>query len=191
MPSRSLHTWRTDCADALDEIEAAHGAVGGAGPGRRVATRQLNHAYVVMLSSQFQRFCRDLHSEACDVLAAAVSPPPVRKVLHASLIGGRKLDVGNPNPGNVGADFGRLGMEFWTALYAQDAANRRRRLALEDLNGWRNAIAHQHFDPVRFGTAALRIATVRRWRGACGALARQFDLAVAAHLRTITGASPW
>ncbi len=93
--------------------------------------------------------------------------------------------------GEVGADFGRLDMEFWNVLYAQDASNRPRRVVLEQLNGWRNAVAHQHFDPATFGTGALHIATVRRWRRVCDALARQFDLAVATHLRTITGTAPW
>lgn len=191
MPSRSLYTWRTACAAALDELEAAHVAIGGTGPGRRTATQQINYAYAVLLSSQFQRFCRDLHSEACDVLAAATSPSPVQKILHGELIGGRKLDVGNPNPGNLGSDFGRFGMEFWDVVNARNPSNARRRVTLEELNGWRNAIAHQHFDAAKFGTGTLPVATVRRWRRACGALARQFDLAVASHLRTITGVAPW
>lgn len=49
---------------ALGEIAAAHTAVGGQGSGRRYATQEINHAYAVLLSSQFQRFCRDLHTEA-------------------------------------------------------------------------------------------------------------------------------
>jgi hypothetical protein len=85
VPSRSLHTWRVDCAAALDEIEAAHGAVGGAGPGRRTATQQINYAYAVLLSSQFQRFCRDLHTEACDRRGCRDHPRAMRPSCTRSL----------------------------------------------------------------------------------------------------------
>ena len=76
MASRALHRWQTEAQRSLDEIEQAHRAVGGAGPGRRYATQQINQAYVVMVSSQFQRFCRDLHSEAVDHLTADPGPNP-------------------------------------------------------------------------------------------------------------------
>jgi hypothetical protein len=62
MPSRSFELWNTDRRQALDQIAAAHAAVGGVGPGRRYATQQINQAYATLLSSQFQGFCRDLHS---------------------------------------------------------------------------------------------------------------------------------
>lgn len=118
MPSRSLATWHGPAAVALDEIESAHRAVGGTGRGRRYATQQINQAYAVMLSSQFQRFCRDLQSEAVDELAATVASPAVRLIFRSQLSTGRKLDSGNPNPGNIGSDFGRLGMDFWPEVFA-------------------------------------------------------------------------
>jgi len=49
---------------ALDEIEAAHASVGGTGPGRRYATQQINQAYALLIASQFQGFCHDLHTES-------------------------------------------------------------------------------------------------------------------------------
>src|SRR2546423_1551500 len=116
MPSRSLATWRTQSAAALDEIAAAHAAVGGTGPGRRVATQQINHAYTVLLSSQFQRFCRDLHSEAADFLCRTVPLPALRPIVLRQFTLARKLDTGNPNPGNVGSDFRRFGMDLWHLL---------------------------------------------------------------------------
>lgn len=57
-------------ARALDEIEAAHASVGGTGPGRRYATQQSNQAYAMLLASQFQGFCRDLHTESVDQVMA-------------------------------------------------------------------------------------------------------------------------
>src|SRR5437763_4095521 len=100
MPSNSLLQWRGGRATALDEIEAAHAAVGGTGRGRRYATQQINQAYVVLLSSQFQRFCRDLQSEAADELVRDIASSDLRDIFRSQLTTGRKLDVGNPNPGN-------------------------------------------------------------------------------------------
>lgn len=73
--ARSLLRWRNESAQALDEIEAAHVAVGGTGRGRRYATQQINQAYVVLLSSRFQAFCRDLHSETVAELIRAARLP--------------------------------------------------------------------------------------------------------------------
>lgn len=192
MPSRSLATWRGPAAIALDEIESAHRAIGGIGRGRRYATQQINQAYAVMLSSQFQRFCRDLQSEAVDALAATISVPDVLNIFRLQLTTGRKLDSGNPNPGNIGGDFGRIGMDFWPDVLSLHRRNQERRKGLETLNRWRNAIAHQSFDPVQLsGRTELQIAEVRRWRSNCNALAEQFDSATARHLTTILGVSPW
>src|SRR5690242_689551 len=99
-----------------------------------------------MLSSQFQRFCRDLQSEAVDALGTTISVPEVLEMFRLQLTTGRKLDSGNPNPSNIGSDFGRLGIDFWPEILAADPRNAARRLSLEALNRWRNAIAHQDFE---------------------------------------------
>jgi hypothetical protein len=176
MPSAALGQWRSTSRDALAQIEAAHGALGGRAPGRRYATLQINHAYAVMVSSQFQGFCRSLHSAAVDVLATSTEPTNVAVVLRSALMQGRKLDVGNASPSNLGADFGRLGMAFWDEVRALDARNDGRKDRLQELNEWRNAIAHQDF--TRFGGRdELRLGAVRGWRAACDALAACFDRA--------------
>src|SRR5437870_518257 len=72
MPSRSWRHWHSVRARELDEVEAAHTAIGGSGPGRRTATQQINRAYAVLLASQFQGFCRDLHTECVDYLVALI-----------------------------------------------------------------------------------------------------------------------
>ena len=172
----------------MDEIGAAHQAVGGTGRGRRYATLQINHAYTVLLSSQFQGFCRNLHSEAADFIAANTTPATVSNLVRLLLTQGRKLDQGNPNPGNLGADFGRLGMQFWTHLDAVDRRRRQRQAILELLNKWRNAIAHQDWSEVG---PNLQLATVRRFRTACNALATSFDRAVYDHLFVMVGSHPW
>ena len=191
MASASLGIWRSTCAGALDQIEAAHAALGGTGPGRRFATEQVNHAYAVLLSSQFQRFCRDLHAEASLHVAAAAGGPALRTLVQVQLVLNRQLDRGNPNPGNLGSDFGRFDLRLWDQLISHDRRNRQRQANLESLNRWRNAIAHQDFDPNRLGSTHLGLAAVRRWRRACNGLARDMDLVVGQHLVTILGTTSW
>ena len=165
--------------------------MGGTGPGRRYATEQVNHAYAVLLASQFQRFCRDLHTEAADRVAAAVHDPHVQRVIRRQFDVGRQLDRGNANAGNLGSDFGRFELRLWDALIAHRGRNRGRQADLETLNRWRNAIAHQDFDPARLGTAALRLSRVRQWRRTCDGLAGDMDLVVGSHLRTMPGVASW
>jgi hypothetical protein len=191
MPSRSLRHWQTHRSTQLNELEQAHRAIGGRRRGRRFATQQVNQAYAVLLSSQFQGFCRDLHSECIDHLVQ-VTPVAIRSILRAEFVLARKLDQGNPNPGNIGADFGRLGLRLWKDVEARDRRNTRRQAMLEALNAWRNAIAHQDFDPAKLGgRSTLQLEQILRWRRGMGALALAFDAVTHSHLLSVTGAAPW
>jgi hypothetical protein len=192
MPSTALKQWRTIRAGALDELEQAHASVGGSGPGRRYATQQINHAYAVLLSSHFQGYCRDLHTECVEHMVLQLSAPAWHAVVLTEFTLHRKLDSGNPNPGNPGADFLRLGIELWDELRAADQRNLHRRRLLQELNEWRNAIAHQNFDPRRLGgRITLHLTDVRRWRGACNYLADAMDTLMHAYLCQVTGVPPW
>lgn len=143
--------------------------------GRRYATEQINHAYTTLLSSQFQGFARDLHSECVDHIVTGV-PVEYETILRTLLLRDRKLDKGNPNPGNLGADFGRFGFNFWSEVQVDHHGNDRRQESLAELNEWRNAIAHQDFDATRLGgTTTLHLHTVRAWRRALNRLAQSFD----------------
>lgn len=191
MPSQPLQIWLKDRLRTLDELEQAHRGVGGTGPGRRYATQQVNHAYAVLLSAQFQGFCRDLHDECVNGLVQSISPASIRDALEESLVWNRKLNTGNPNPGNIGSDFNRLGLKFWVEVRKVDARNDARVDRLEDLNRWRNAIAHQDFDPRVVGSGVLRLERVREWRSACEGLAISFDRVMRVHLHNSTGILPW
>jgi hypothetical protein len=193
MASTSLQYWLADRSAALDEIESAHHSVGGRGPGRRYATQQINQAYAMLLSSQFQGFCRDLHTESLDHLVAAVRPAAYHSTLRTEFLLQRRLDRGNPNPGNLAADFNRPGIDLWAAASAAEARSPQRRLSLEDLNAWRNAIAHQDFAPtmLRLGRPMLQLAQVQAWRRACDGLARSFNDVLGHFIHRVTGAAPW
>jgi len=198
VPSTALATWLDAAATELDEIVAAHSALGGTGRGRRRATLQVNYAYTMLLASQFQRFCRDLHSEASDVLCAHVATtadPWAEMLVRQRLTRNRKLDRGNANPGSIGSDFSLLGMGFWDDVRAHHARNQGRQVHLERLNDWRNAIAHQDFLNVpaldATGRKTLRKADVETWRGACSGLATSFDAVVSTFVSGLVGTAPW
>jgi len=193
MPSLSHQEWTTTRARDLDEIEQAHAAIGGTGPGRRYATQQINRAYAMLLAAQFQGFCRDLHDECVVHLIVAIAPPAnLWLVVRDEFTRGRQLDRGNAQPGSLGADFGRLGNNFWAEVDALNPRGAASKAMLEALNRWRNAIAHQDFDPDQLGgTTTLKLAQVRHWRAMCGRLARDFDEVMRRHLQAMTGSSPW
>jgi len=84
MPSAALTWWQNEAQATLDDLVSVHSAVGGTGPRRRYATEQVNNASAVLLSSQFQKFCRDLHSEAADHIARIV-PASVRTMMFQAV----------------------------------------------------------------------------------------------------------
>jgi hypothetical protein len=188
MSSHALQGWLTVRKQALDEIENAHRKVGGPRRGRRHATRQLNYAYAVLLSAQFQGFCRELHDECVRLLVQWITPIGLRAPFGKALLQARKLDTGNPNPGNLGADFGRFGLEFWNEVNQLDVRNPGRCNELLELTQWRNAIAHQ--DPDFLAQETLHFDDVRAWRRVCENLAFCFDEVMQSHIESITGASP-
>ncbi|HLM68392.1 MAG TPA: hypothetical protein VK358_12725 [Longimicrobium sp.] len=191
MPSRSLTTWHADARRALDEIEAAHRAVGRTGRGSRYAAQQINQAYVLLLSSWFQRFCRDLHTQCVDHLVGG-TPVAIQMIVRSQFITGRKLDSGNPNPGNIGSDFDRLGIPFWPTVRSLRGNVGGHQQALISMNRWRNAVAHQDFShPDLKGAHRLRLADVRGWRSACDRLAMDFEAVMYDYLSYITGSVPW
>jgi hypothetical protein len=193
MASLALKKWRSHRTDALNEIEDVYRSLAGAGSRRRATMQQVNQAYTLLLSSEFQGFCRNLHTECASAVARILPSTVLQNLVRDSLLLGRKLDAGNPNPGNIGADFNRFDLAFWPSVVAAHPRNARRRALLEEMNRWRNAIAHNAFEPsmLRGSQPALSRADVRRWRKACEGLARWFDRIMRDRLRVITGTNPW
>jgi hypothetical protein len=134
----------------------------------------------------------DAETVAVDAVAP-VSPAGLQEALYANAVLGRKLDRGNPNPGNIGADCNRLRLMFWPTVDVDHPRNPQRKALLEELNGWRNAIAHQAFAPsmLKGGRVVLPLLQVQGWRKACDGLARSFDNVLHGHLLTMTGVVPW
>ena len=175
MPSAALLHWSTARKAELDELESAHARVGGTGRGRRYATQQINRAYAVLLVSQFQGFCRDFHTECIQSFVPVGLAAEWQAAIQSTFRASRKLDSGNPSPGNIESDFGRFGIGIWNELFAIDPLGRGRQTSFATLLLWRNAIAHQDFKDPRLGTKVLRLGEVRSWRRACDALATSLD----------------
>lgn len=192
MTSQAYRQWTSERAAKLDEIAASHAASGGTARGRRFATLQINQSYAVMLTSQFQGFCRDLHDECVDAFVLSLSPATLRTTVRRLLQQGRKLDSGNPNPGHLGSDFGRFGVDFWPEVQARDKRAQIWQGRVIILTDWRNAIAHQDFRPEKLhGIDTLTLEHVKQWRNACQGLARTFDAVMRKHLLAMTGTAPW
>jgi hypothetical protein len=200
MPSAALATWQTGRLSRLDELESAHAAVGGSGPGRRYATEQINRAYVVAISSQFQAFCRDLHSEAAIFLVGFVAPSVLQPIFLQALESNRQLDRGNVQPGSLGSDFGRFGIEFWddvigTVVRGRTNLQKKRQLKLEQLNIWRNQIAHSDAltadEQRKVGKTKPTLQNGRRWRSACEFLAIRFDQVIGDYVENLVQQRPW
>jgi hypothetical protein len=180
--------------------------LGGWALDHRYATRQLNHAYTVVLAAQFQGFCRDLHSESADMVAGALGSfgsagsanrSAVADLVLAALTKSRQLDRGNANPGSIGADFKGFDLDIWDAARQLHVRTQGRLRRLEQLNVWRNAVAHQDFDfephelDVLGGMRTIDLRQVRAFRSCCDRLAATFDEALARHLEPIVGTRPW
>jgi HEPN superfamily RiboL-PSP-like protein len=193
MPSKALLAWKSDRARALNEIENAQASIGGTGPGRRYATQQVHQAYAVMVASQFQGFCRDLHTESVTVIVDIVQPPPLlNQIVRNRFMLGRQLESKNAQPSSLGSDFGWFGIGFWKEVDTLIQDGGAARSKLEELNAWRNAIAHQNFESVSpGGPPNLTLEQVRQWRGICNKLARTLDRVMWIYLRSLRGKPPW
>ncbi len=175
----------------LDRIERVHAIVQIGHVELRDADLPIVQAYTLLLASQFQGFCRDLHSECVHRLLRRARPARFRPTLQTALVSGRKLDRGTPNPANIGSDFSRLGLRFWGAVDQQDARNPSNRRRIEEMCGWRNAIAHQDFDRADLSPRLLALRVVQGWRTACEELADTFDAVLARYVESVTREVPW
>ena len=117
-------------------------------------------------------------------------PTILHTALRAEFVFGRKLDRGNPNPGNIGSDFARLGIDFWAEVRSHDARSVIRQERIERMSEWRNAIAHQDFSGA-LRPAVLTLPVIRRWRGGCTGLARSFNHVMASYIGRVVGTPPW
>jgi hypothetical protein len=140
---------------------------------------------VVLLSAHFQGFCRDLYTEAAQIIAAKLRLR-LRVMIFEQFTAHRKLDRGNPTHDHLKEDFKCFGFKLDLAV---DPANALRLGHLSALNKWRNVAAHQ-------GATApagipLNLPSLRTWRTSCDGLASSLDAILYNQLRRILRRTPW
>jgi hypothetical protein len=195
MASKSLMDWRTDAWAAFDEIENAHRAVGGAKPGRRFLTQQINYSYTMLLAARFQGFVRALHTQTANAIARGAHNPIYRELMSEYLTHDRALERHNAQPNSIAEDFERFGIDIWAEVDRERSENDARRKKLWALVTWRNAIAHDDID-VKLARCALEPVTIsldtcRSWRSALNVLATSLDNVAADRCQRLGLQRPW
>ena len=126
--------------------------------------------------------------------------PTLSQIVWTTFSKSRRLDQGNANAGSIAEDFGRIGMkDFWPEVARKGGAVRTkaRLRRIEQMNMWRNAIAHSNFEQYLNqldkldGVLHPRLAEASACRVAVNALTIQISEAVAKHLARVVGSVPW
>lgn len=173
MPSQAIEALATRLSD-VDQLMAAHAAVGGAEPGRRFDVEGLNRAAVLMLSAHLEGYLEDVMAEALDALNEQLNPKPLTRGFH------------NPRPDYIDKLFAFIGMDKPSrSISWQRASNQSVRVNLEKLVQTRNRIAH--------GATGVRVYKneVTSLRKYVEGFAQRFDGLVRNQVHTLTGAHPW
>ena len=187
MPSASLLRWQNDRLPNLSEIDAQCAAsLALSPPNPRLAEENLR-GYVVLLSAHFQGFCRDLHTEAAQVIASKVRSS-LQTLIQGQCCVQRALDHGNPTVENIARDFDRFSFNLKAAL-AVDPANYHRLQHLADLNKWRNVAAHHV--PIHPPGVPLTLVALQTWRLTVHELAVVLDGIMYNQLRQLLRCKPW
>jgi RiboL-PSP-HEPN len=187
MPSASLQHWRNDRMPRLAQIDAQCAASLAIAPPNAHLTDENLRGYVVLLSAHFQGFCRDLYTEAAQLITRTLRPrlwPLIQRQFSAHLI----LNHGNPTIDNIAKDFDRFGFNLRAEINV-DPANAPHRRSLAALNEWRNVAAHQGTTLPASGSLTLPMLQV--WCNSCDGLATSLDAIMYNEVRKILRRRPW
>lgn len=184
MPSASLLYWQNERMPRLLQVDLQCGASLAAVPPNPYLIDENLRGYVVLLSAHFQGFCRDLYTEAAQIIVSKLRPS-LQMLIQNQFTSHRRLDHGNPTNDHLKADFKRFGFALDLRI---DPSNRPRLNDLSALNKWRNVAAHQ-------GTTLpagipLDLPSLHAWRSSCDGLAISLDAILYNHLRRILRRTP-
>lgn len=140
----------------------------------------------MLLSGHFQGFCRNLYSECAQIFALR-APASLQATIQVQFFAELKLNHSNPTMNSIRRDFERFG---FTLDFNADPANRPRAIHLDELNRWRNAVAHQE-PTAPAGMPALTLTAVKGWLISCDGIANWLDAIMYNELLRILGAPPW
>jgi hypothetical protein len=185
MPSASLLNWQNDRLPRLTHIDTQCAASLALMPPNPQLLDENLRGFVVLLSAHFQGFCRELYTEASQIVVSRARGT-LQPIFQRQFMAQLKLDHGNPNLNNIREDFERFG--FPLDLMAVDPANAARLRDLAALNHWRNIAAHHKTVPAG---ALLTLHSLQTWRISCDGLATSLDDVVYSKLRRLLRRSPW
>ncbi len=185
MPSVSLLHWQNDRMPRLQQVDLQCAAALSASPPNVHLIDENLRGYVLLLSAHFQGFCRDLYTEAAQIISAKIRPR-LRLLIFEQFTAHNKLNHGNPTYDHLKEDFKRFGFTLDLTI---DPANVPRLSHLSALNKWRNVAAHQG-TTIPMGIL-LNLPSLRNWRTSCDGLATSLDAILYNHLRKILRRSPW
>jgi hypothetical protein len=185
MPYTSLIQWQTNRMPRLQQVELQCAAVLAApAPNPDLLDENLR-GYVLLLSAHFQGYCRDLHTEAAQVIASKLRTS-LQALIQSQFKTHRRLDQGNPTVENLKADFDRFGHSL---NLSADPANVPRLADLAAMNKWRNIAAHQG-TPLP-ASIPFHLPALQSWRNSCDGLAISLDGIVYNILRANLRRKPW
>jgi len=195
MPSRALREWRTTQRAELDRVDVLLRGVRGAGAAERAMRRHVVDGGIVLLAGHFQRYCREVYGEAVGFLAGQIQPTSAGSVLGDLLMERPALGRGNANSLTLGNDFKRMHLNIWKALERRDQRNLDRMRRINQLNTWRNAVAHQDVPPPS-SAQLIRgtdrdVRSLHTWRHSCSALVHDIDAVVNQHMIVLAGRRAW
>jgi hypothetical protein len=185
MPSTALLHWQTDRQSRLTHIDTQCAASLALVPPNAQLVDENLRGFVVLLSAHFQGFCRELYTEAAQIVMSKARPS-LQSLFQAQFLAQLKLDHGNPNLSNIRDDFERF--DFPLDLVAVDPANAARLHDLAELNRWRNIAAHHKTIPA---AVPLSLVALQGWRNSCDGLATCLDGVMYNELRSILRRAPW
>ena len=190
MPSQALTDWMTVRLMRLNEFD--HQISNNVPPLSLTLQDGNLRAYVMLLSADFQGFCRDLYSECTQKFATALTPE-LATVMQFQCSANRLLEKTNPSYKAIKSDFGRFGIIVANALAPDQmtkANNDRRKTHLERLGLWRNYCAHHNpAEPQKAGVFSL--AAVREWKVSCAEFAAELDRIMGDFIKAQTKVQPW
>lgn len=183
MPSRSLGIWS---AARLPRLAALEGQSAATAADLALHGQNLR-GLVMLLSAEFQGFCRDLYGECSEAVIRAM-PTWAQSVAHKQFATKLFLDKGNATLETLRGDFARFDFELG-AVIAANPANPTRLSGLSRLNAWRNHAAHA--TAVAPPGGLLTLADVRAWLRSCDELAEELDVILDNRLLAASGTPPW
>lgn len=173
MPSAAHDALSVRLVD-VDQLMAAHTAVGGTARGRRFEVVALNRASVLMLSAHLEGYLEDLMAESVGAIHGGLSAQ------------GLTQRFANPSTGNIDNLFAFLGLSKpCDALSWRAAGNAAVKRNINKLVESRNAVAH--------GSTGVAVskADVTRYRRYVGGFAKGFDNLARDRVIVLTGSAPW